>query len=200
MTGTGVVDSIPKRAFARAVAMRATRVTLLASLLTALIFATGQALAAVPNVETVTFLSFVSGYLLGPWVGMLVGACGMGAHSLFNLMGAAPPPVWLAQMVCYGAIGCAGAVVGPALAGLRSRAAAAALSAVAGAGAVIVYQLVVNTVSFLTFASGVPLWTYVWGGVGFAAVQLAWNAVLFGAVLPPTLRVLARHRRELAGR
>lgn len=200
MTDTGAVDSIPGRASACAVAMRATRVTLLASLLTALIFATGQALAAVPNVEAVTFLSFVSGYLLGPWVGILVGACGMGAHSLFNVMGAAPPPVWLAQVICYGAIGCAGAIVGPALERLRPRAAAAAASAVAGAGAVIVYQVVVNTVSFMTFASGVPLWTYLWGGVAFGAVQLAWNAVLFGAILPPTLRVLARHRRELVGR
>ena len=200
MTGTEAADSIPERPSARAVAMRATRVTLLASLLTALIFATGQALAAVPNVETVTFLSFVSGYLLGPWVGMAVGACGMGAHSLFNVMGAAPPPVWLAQVICYGAIGCAGAVVGPAIDRLRSRGAAALFSALAGTGAAFVYQLVVNTVSFVTFASGVPLWTYVWGGVAFAAVQLAWNAVLFGAVLPPTLRVLARHRRELVGR
>jgi hypothetical protein len=183
---------------ARAVAMRATRVTLLASLLTALIFATGQALAAVPNVEAITFLSFASGYLLGPGPGMLVGACGMGAHSLFNVMGAAPPPVLLAQVLCYGAVGLAGALAGPAVVRLRSRAAAVAASAAAGAGLVILYQLVVNVVSFVTFASGVPLATYVWGGVAFGAVQMAWNAALFGAALPPTLRVLARHRRELA--
>jgi hypothetical protein len=200
LTGTEAADSIAERASARTVAMRATRVTLLAGLLTALIFATGQALAAIPNVEAVTFLSFVSGYLLGPWVGMLVGAGGMGAHSLFNVLGAAPPPVWLAQATCYGAIGCAGAFAGPVVVRLRSRAAAMAASAGTGAAAVFVYQLVVNTVSFMTFASGVPLWTYVWGGVAFGAVQLAWNAVLFGTVLPPTLRVLARHRRELVGR
>ena len=75
-----------------------------------------------------------------------------------------------------------------------------AAAVAAGAGAVIGYQVVVNTVSFMTFASGVPLWTYVWGGVAFGAVQLAWNAVLFGAALPSTLRVLARHRRELVRR
>jgi hypothetical protein len=177
--------------------MRATRVTLVASLLTALIVATGQALAAVPNVEGITFLSFVSGYLLGPWVGMLVGAAGMGAHSLFNVLGAAVPPVLLAQVVCYGAVGLAGATAGPALVGLRSRRAAVALAAVAGAVCAFLYQLVVNIVSFATFASGVPLLTYVWGGVAFGAIQVAWNAALFGAALLPTLRVLARHRREL---
>ncbi len=199
MTRAEPADSIPGRAPARAVAMRATRVTLLASLLTALIFASGQALAAIPNVETITFLCFVSGYLLGPWVGMLVGACGMGAHSLFNVMGAAPPPVWISQVICYGAIGGAGAVIGPAVARIRSRAAAAALAGAAGAVLVTVYQVVVNAVSFVTFATGIPLLTYVWGGVAFGAIQVAWNAVLFGAALPPTLHVLARHRRELRG-
>jgi hypothetical protein len=68
---------------------------------------------------------------------------------------------------------------------------------VAGAVCAFLYQLVVNIVSFATFASGVPLLTYVWGGVAFGAIQVAWNAALFGAALLPTLRVLARHRREL---
>lgn len=178
--------------------MRTTRVTLLAGLLTALIFATGQALAGIPNVETVTFLSFVSGFLLGPLPGTLVGACAMGAHSLFNPLGSAPPPVLVSQVVCYGAVGLAGALAGPMIVGLRSRVAAVVASVVAGGACVMVYQLVINVVSFKTFTSDVPLWTYVWGGIAFGAIQLLWNALLFGAALPPTLRVLSRHRRELA--
>jgi hypothetical protein len=58
----------------------------------------------------------------------------------------------------------------------------------------------VNIVSFWTFAARVPLWTYVWGGIAFAAVQIVWNAALFFVTLPPTLRVLARIRRELSGK
>jgi hypothetical protein len=62
------------------------------------------------------------------------------------------------------------------------------------------YQLVVNVISFRSFAANVSLWTYVWAGVAFAAVQIAWNSALFFVAVPPMLRVLARARRELAGK
>ena len=64
----------------------------------------------------------------------------------------------------------------------------------------LAYQVVVNVASFLSFATHVPLWKYVWAGVAFAAVQIVWNAALFFVTLPPMLRVLARVRRELVGR
>jgi hypothetical protein len=177
--------------------MRTTRLVLLASLLVAMIFAAGQALAGIPNVELVTLLSFVSGYLLGPALGAAVGASGMGAHSLFNVLGAVAPPVWIAQIVCYGLVGWAGGVAGPGLARVHSRARAALLAALTGAVLTVVYQIAVNAVAFYTFTSDIPVWTYVWAGVAFGAIQVAWNAVAFGVALPPMLRVLARHRREL---
>lgn len=177
--------------------MRTTRIVLLASLLVAMIFVAGQALAGVPNVELVTALAFVSGYLLGPVLGAVVGAAGMGAHSLFNVMGTVAPPVWLAQVGGFALIGCAGGIVGPMLARVRGRVRAAVLSAFAGAGLVLIYQVAVNVVAFYSFTGNVDVWVYVWGGVAFGAVQVAWNAVVFGAAMPPMLRVLARYRREL---
>jgi hypothetical protein len=177
--------------------MRNTRLVLLASLLVAMIFATGQALAGIPNVELVTALAFVSGYLLGPLLGAVVGAAGMGAHSLFNVLGAVAPPLWLAQVACFALIGCAGGVLGPVLGRARSRVQAAVLAATIGAVLVLVYQIVVNVVAFYTFTSDVEVWVYVWGGVAFGAVQVAWNAAFFAVAMPPMLRVLARYRREL---
>jgi hypothetical protein len=179
--------------------MRTTRVTLLACLLSALMYAAGQAFAGIPNVEVVTFLAFLSGYLLGPLVGAATAGAGMGAHSLFNAMGPAPPPVWVAQVACYALVGLAGARIGPWIA--RSDARTGPALAAAGAGAVLslFYQIVVNAVSFVTFASGVKLWTYVWAGVAFGAIQVVWNAALFFAAAPPIMRVLARFRRELRG-
>jgi len=180
--------------------MRSTRITLLACLLTALIYAAGEALAGIPNVEVVTLLTFISGFLLGPWWGMVVGAAGMGAHSLFNALGTVAPPVWLSQVVCYALIGFCGAWLGPRIAALRTRTAQALLSAATGLVLVTLYQLVVNTVSFSAFAANVPLWTYVWGGLAFAAIQMVWNAALFFVALPPTLKVLDRPRRQLGGK
>jgi hypothetical protein len=177
--------------------MRTTRLVLLASLLVAMIVAAGQALAPIPNVELVTTLAFVSGYLLGPVLGAAVGAAGMGAHSLFNVLGAAAPPVWIVQVVCYGLIGWVGGMAGPGLARVHSRVRAAFLSALTGAVLVVVYQVAVNGVAFYAFTSDVAVWTYVWAGVAFGTIQIIWNAVVFGVALPPMLRVLARHRREL---
>lgn len=177
--------------------MKRTRAALLSALLTALVFVAGQALAGIPNVELVTFLVFVSGYLLGPALGALVGAAGMGAHSLFNVMGAAPPPVWVAQWMSYALVGVAGGLLGPPLSRLARRGVAAVACALSGVVLVLLYQLLVNGVAFLVFASGVSVWVYLWGGILFASVQLAWNAAVFFLAMPPVLRVLARHRDEL---
>lgn len=163
-------------------------------------FAAGQALAAVPNVEAVTLLAFIAGYLLGPLRGALVGSAGMAAHSLFNVMGAVAPPVWIAQVVCYAFIGFCGSVAGSRIMRIEARTAQSLAAAMTAIVLTLFYQVVVNVVSFLAFASNVPLWTYVWGGIAFAAVQIVWNAALFFVVAPPTMRVLARARRELAGR
>lgn len=178
--------------------MKRTRLFLLASLLVAMIYATGAALAGVPNIELITALTFLAGYLLGPALGALVGAAGMGAHSLFNPLGAVAPPVWFTQMACYALIGWTGGVWGPKLARMRTSTAAVA-GAVVGALLVLIYQIAVNAVAFYTFTNDVDVWVYVWGGIAFGAVQLTWNAVVFGAAVPPMLRVLARQRRQLHG-
>ena len=178
--------------------MKRTRLFLLASLLVAMIYATGAALAGVPNIELITALTFLSGYLLGPALGALVGAAGMGAHSLFNPLGAVAPPVWFVQMAAFALIGFAGGVWGPRIARMRVAPAAVA-SAALGALLVFIYQVAVNVVAFYTFTSDVDVWVYVWGGIAFAAVQLVWNVVVFGVAVPPMLRVLARQRRQLHG-
>ncbi len=177
--------------------MRTTRVILLASLLVAMMYVIGVALAPIPNVELVTALAFVSGYLLGSRIGALVGAAGMGAHSLFNVLGAVAPPVWLTQMASYALIGVAGGLLGPWLAAMSGRVRAGTIAAVIGAGLIVIYQIAVNVVAFLVFTSDVAVWKYVWMGIAFGVVQVAWNAAFFGLAMPPMLRVLARHRREL---
>lgn len=176
--------------------MKTTQRTLLASLLIALTIAAGYALAAVPNVELVTLLAFLSGFLLGPAYGALVGGAAMAGHSMFNVMGAAVPPILVAQSACYALIGVAGALVGPYLRRMAPAPAAIA-AAVCAALLVTLYQVVVNVVSFYTFASETVLWVYLWGGLAFSSIHIAWNTALFAVVLRPTLAVLDRHRLDL---
>jgi hypothetical protein len=178
--------------------MNTTRRALLASLLIALCVAAGYALAGVPNVELITLLVFVSGFLLGGVLGALVGALSMAGHSLFNVMGAAIPPILAAQVACYAIVGYAGAVVGPAVARMRPAVAVVAAAA-CGTALVLFYQVVINVVSFYTFSSASMLWVYIWGGIVFSSIHIVWNAALFGIVLRPVLAVLDRHRFELQG-
>lgn len=174
--------------------MNATRTALLATLLVALTVAAGQALAAVPNVELVTFLVFVSGYLLGARLGAAVGASAMGIHSLFNVMGAAVPPVLATQVVVYAGVGVAGARWGPAIARARPGLPASLRGLAAGAALTLGYQLAANAAAFLAFTDAAGLWAYLWGGVVFGGVHILWNALLFMVALRPALAVLSRHR------
>jgi energy-coupling factor transport system substrate-specific component len=178
--------------------MNATRRTLLASLLTALAIAAGYALAAIPNVELITLLVFVSGYLLGPALGGGVGAVAMAGHSTFNVMGAAIPPILAAQVACYALVGAAGGVAGPAIRRLPPIPASIA-AALCGGVLVVGYQVVVGVVSFYTFTGESVLWAYIWGGLVFSSIHVAWNVAVFLVVLRPTLSVLDRHRAELQG-
>lgn len=176
--------------------MKRTRVFLLASLLVALTVAAGQALAGIPNVELMTFLVFVSGFLLGPRLGLVVGGCAMGAHSLFNWMGPAALPVWVGQIACYAAVGLAGAMVGPRI--TRMRAWVASLtSAAVGALLSLGYQLVVNAATFFVYTNDAGLWAFIWAGVAFASIQILWNGALFFVSLRPTLAVLDAFRGDL---
>ncbi len=179
--------------------MEKTRHALLATLLVSLTVAAGQALAGLPNVELITFLVFVSGYLLGSVAGATVGAVAITAHSLFNAFGAAAPPVLAAQIAGYAAIGAAGLPVGRAV--LRvGRGRGAVVAGLAGAAGVLVYQVLVNAAAWFAYPTGVPLRGYIAGGVAFASVQVAWNAALFATGLRPALVVCGKvYARRGAG-
>ena len=176
--------------------MNTTRRALLASLLIALTVAAGQALAGIPNVELVTFLVFISGYLLGARLGAVIGACAMGAHSLFNVMGAVVAPMWVAQIIVYAGVGISGGLLGHLILS-RGRSVSGVLAALVGALLAFVYQIIINVVAYFTFTSETSMVAFIWGGVVFSAVQVAWNAAVFLVALRPTMSVLSRFRGEV---
>ena len=163
----------------------------------ALSVAAGQALAGIPNVELITFIIFLSGYLLGRRLGALVGAAAMGAHSLFNVMGSVVPPMLVTQIVIYAGIGAAGGVVGGWIARVKGPVLASFFAGTTGAVLALLYQVAINTTAYFTFTSATTLWTFIVGGIAFSAVQIGWNAAVFFAALRPTMAVLGRFRGEL---
>lgn len=180
--------------------MNGTRRAILAGLLVALIVAAGYALAGVPNVELVTLLVFVSGFLLGPGLGAAVGGTAWALHSTLNPLGAAAPPVLGAQVLCGAVIGLAGALVGRPLLSLRSRPAAAVAFGVTGFVLTAVYQVVVNAAAFVTFAdrdAQRAFWGFIAAGLAFTATHLVWNTAVFSVAARPVLSALDRYRGEL---
>ena len=180
--------------------MNQTRRVLLAGLMIALTSAAGFALSGVPNVEVMTLLVFVAGYLLGVKLGMVVGAAAMLLHSLFNPHGPAHPPLLAAQLLGFAIIGLSGAVVGPRIAGMQRIWWASAVSAITGGGLTVIYQLMVNVASFYTFAGDkalAQLPVYIWAGMAFTVMHLVWNIGVFLVSVRPMLSVLSKYRMEL---
>jgi hypothetical protein len=178
-----------------------TRRATLSGLLVALIVAAGYTLAAIPNVELVTLLVFVSGFLLGPRLGPVVGATSWGVYSALNPMGAAVPPVLAAQVASGALIGWAGAVSGPIILERLPRSAGMLVCGLSGLVLTVVFQALVNTAAFFTFVDERGLsafWAYLAAGIAFTAMHLLWNTAVFLVTLRPVMAVLNRFRLEMA--
>ena len=181
--------------------MYKTRRTLLASLLIAVVVSLGYALAGVPNIELMSVTVFVSGFLLGPSMGAVVGGGSAGLFSLFNPLGAALPPLLAAQILGFSVIGASGGLVGPVVLQVQ-RPLSVAFSGMLGFLLTLFYDLVTNVGAFFVMTgtreiSGIV--KFVSAGVMFMGMHLLWNTVVFAVALMPILHVLNRYRRELSG-
>jgi energy-coupling factor transport system substrate-specific component len=179
--------------------MHRTRRALLACLLAAVAAALGLALSGVPNVELVTLVVFLSGFLLGPAYGALIGAVSAVTLSLFNPLGAALPPLVGAQAAGQAFAGLSGGLAGPAVTRLGIGA-GRLVSGGIGLVVTIVYDALTSAGAYATIAGERTiegLVKFVAAGILFVGVHIAWNTALFAVVLPSILRILGRHRKEL---
>jgi len=155
--------------------------------------ALGLALVAVPNVELVTGVSFMSGFLLGARAGVVTGGLIEALFAGFHPLGSSLGLVLVAQMAGMafaGALGGAAArIVGSSRRGIRYAAAIVA----AGAIATITFDALTNLAfpvmagfslsqTLVTLAAGVP----------FAAIHLLSNLFVFGLVVRPLIPRLER--------
>ncbi len=144
----------------------------------------GHLLAAVPNVEVMSLVTAVAGVVLGPWLGFACGALAAGVYSLTTPIGLPTPPLLAAQML---GMGCAG-LVGPLAARARGAGSGASATgamvraAVGGLVATVIFDLLTNLASLVTFA--MPLKLLLLGAAPFFAIHAVSNVVIFGALLP----------------
>ena len=181
--------------------MHQTRKALLASLLIGVVVAFGFTLAGIPNVELMTLTIFVSGFLLGARLGAIVGGASAALHSIFNPLGAALPPLLIAQVIGFAVTGLAGSLLGPVLVRMSHRWMAVGFSTVLGFLLTLTYHLFTSVGGFLSFTSERSVSGFVkyfYAGVPFVGMHLVWNTALFLMILVPVLTVLDKHREELS--
>lgn len=76
-----------------------------------LAYAGGFLFIAVPNVEIFTAAIFLSGVLLGPRNGLVVGVVGATLYAIFNPFGVSPAPLFVAQVFSRAIIGLVGGIL-----------------------------------------------------------------------------------------
>lgn len=165
---------------------------LVASMLTALAVTVGYLFALVPNLELITAVIVVSGFLTGPGFGLLIGAAAMLIYSLFNNWGAPMPLLLLAQMAGMALAGAAGGLL-PLRGWLeRPPVIRGAFFGLLGFVLTLVYDIL-TTLSFALVVTGGDfgkILAIFINGALFTGLHLLSNTLIFALLLPLLLERL----------
>ncbi|MFH1009817.1 MAG: hypothetical protein V1784_01105 [bacterium] len=152
----------------------------------------GYLLAPIPNVELVTATCFAAGVCLGATGGLVVGAMGEFLFAGLHPMGSSIGILLLAQMLGMALAGFVGGKVSSLLTGFQGFASRRILF---GLGAILtfLFDLLTNLAYPLQAGFSLSQTTAVLAaGIGFAAIHIASNALVFALVLPPVLARLKK--------
>ncbi|MBU1982781.1 hypothetical protein KJ815_00065 [bacterium] len=158
--------------------------------------AVGWLLSAVPNVELVTAVCFMAGFLLGASAGLLTGALTEALFAGFHPMGSSLGPLLAAQVVGMALVGIAGAmaarVVGAQRRGLRYAMPVVGLGLIA----TIIFDSLTNLAFPLTAGFSISQTAVILAaGIPFAGIHVLSNAVAFSVVVVPLLPRLEKALR-----
>jgi hypothetical protein len=142
----------------------------------------GSLVEQIPNFEILTMTVFLSGVMLGPAPGAIIGILSAFLFSTFSPYGQAPPPLLIAQMLAIGLDGLAGGLIRfDKSSSSRTR----ALYGACGFGLTLLYD-VLTTMSF-TVAVDLDLAKFFATfalGSWFTLLHVASNTLIFALILP----------------
>ncbi len=163
---------------------RTNKKIILSALFVALAVAMGYAFVLVPNVEMITATVFIAGMIVGPIYGIIVGFTAEFIFSLLNPLGAAAPPLLIAQVLSFSLIGLVGGLVGMPRTTKMWR--HTVLYGCCGFGLTMVYDIL-TTLSFAVFAVDGDMrkiLTIFATGFVFYLAHSAVNTVIFATIVP----------------
>jgi len=154
----------------------------------ALAVALGFSLVHVPNVELVTLVIFMAGYILGSKSGFIVGIISMGLFTTLNPMGAPVLPVALAQVGGMAAIGAVGGAIQPWL----DREFTWAKMALCGLACTLFYDIVTNIAMAISFGMAAKLLAVLLAGMMFSIIHMLSNLIIFTVIGPLIYKIRPR--------
>ncbi len=160
---------------------------------TGLSVALGYLLIFVPNVELISASIFASGWLFGPAAGIVVGAVSFAIFSFFNPLGAALPPLILAQVIGGLMIGAAGGLSRLMMSSMPV-VARGILLGIMGGVLTLAYDVITNIGGFIAFTTEKTFFAYLLAGIVFSLLHIFSNTLVFSLLLFPVLnRITSLH-------
>jgi hypothetical protein len=153
----------------------------------------GLALSGVPNVELVTAICFIAGFMLGPVAGMIAGGLTEALFAGFNPMGSSFGLVLVAQVIGMMLAGLAGSLAAVLVRGREKGLWYASVMVGLGIFVTLVFDLITNLAFPLMAGFSVSeLWVTLAAGVPFALIHLVSNTLVFLIIVVPFVPRLER--------
>ena len=163
----------------------------LMGIFTALGVSLAFAFTNIPNVEMVTAIIFISGYMMGIREGLINGIITEGIYSAFNPYGMAALPIFIAQILAMGFAGIMGGIwrkyspkktrtfyIGLALTGLF-------LTIVFGLLTTVAFLMMTKITIEMLIGS-------LFYGLGFYIIHMISNTLIFFTIVPVLINVLGK--------
>jgi hypothetical protein len=174
--------------------MTINRKIILSAVFTALAVSMGYLFLLIPNVEMISATVFIAGAVVGPVYGLFIGLSAELLFSLLNPMGAAAPPLLIAQLTCFMLIGFVGGLVGlPSKEQLWQK---SLFYGLYGLLLTIIYDTL-TTLSFAVFIAAKDpnkLVTIFASGITYYATHSLVNTIIFMTIVPAVLFGIRRYQ------
>ncbi len=163
------------------------RSAVLIALFSSTAIALGYALVALPNIELVTAILFLSGMMLGWKRGLYVAVITYLVFSIFNPFGFPNPLLLLAQIT--------GAVISVIAGWLSLKFNNLIYYITAGFIVTLLYDILTNVAGYLIFVSKQTFIAYIIGGLSFSLIHIVSNMLVFTILLYPLRNELLKFKQ-----
>ncbi len=171
----------------------------LTSIFTALSIVVGYMLVFLPNIEIITLMIFLAGFIIGKKEGILVGAFSSFIFCFFNPMGSSNFPLLTVQVIYYSFVGLLGAITKYLIQNRKffkpkEDLYVYQILVVFGIISVLlttIFSIIIEIPGYLLFAGpGVPFLSYIMLGIPFSIIHVIGNLLGFAIILPGLIQLL----------